>query len=435
MSPSSFNRRRFLVGGSFLAAGAAATALPAVATAQPRSVGARPAARRMPLSFNSDGRFRIVQFNDTQDDHLTDRRTIEFMGRVLDEEQPNFALINGDVITGGPSTDLEVYQAINNVVMPMESRGIPWAVTFGNHDEDSTEQAGTSVFEPQMVEFVRQYEHNLNPTDEDGLYGSSNGQLLISDSQGNDPAFAIWLLDSGRYAPDTLAGQSTDPLPSYDWIRPEQIRWYTDLSRDTEERFGRKVPGLMYFHIPTFEHRDMWYGGPYEMDEASHAEAAERHGIVGVKNEGVYVGAFNSGIYAAALERGDVLGIYCGHDHINTYMGNYYGIELGYGPGTGFAPYGLNDGTPDQHTLRGARVFELNENSERVYESTRVVFAKDLGIDMGIDKQPLDQPDAFPDYVSTSGDNRLGNRNDQEGPARSSGITDGLSSFFSGSSR
>lgn len=438
MSPNSFNRRKFLVGGGFLAAGAAVTALPAVATAQPQDNDARPTARRMPLSFNSDGRFRIVQFNDTQDDHLTDRRTIEFMGRVLDEEQPDFALINGDVITGGPSTDLEVYQAINNVVMPMESRGIPWAVTFGNHDEDSTEQAGTSVFEPQMVEFVRQYEHNLNPTDEDGLYGSSNGQLLISDSQGNDPAFAIWLLDSGRYAPDTLAGQSTDPLPSYDWIRPEQIRWYTDLSRDTEERFGRKVPGLMYFHIPTFEHRDMWYGGPYEMDEASHAEAAERHGIVGVKNEGVYVGAFNSGIYAAALERGDVLGIYCGHDHINTYMGNYYGIELGYGPGTGFAPYGLNDGTPDQHTLRGARVFELNENSERVYESTRVVFAKDLGIDMGIDKQPLDQPEAFPDHVTAPAPGQSGDRDDRddrEDPARSSGIADGLSSSLSGSSR
>lgn len=72
-----------------------------------------------------------------------------------------------------------------------------------------------------------------------------------------------------------------------------------------------------------------------------------RHGIQGVKHEGVYVGAFNSGIYSAVRERGDVLGIYCGHDHINTYHGNYFGVELGYGPGTGFGTYGLNDGTWD----------------------------------------------------------------------------------------
>lgn len=442
MSPNFFNRRKFLAGGSFLAAGAAFSSLPVVANAQPQSAGslrptgnANSATRRMPLSFNSDGRFRIIQFNDTQDDHLTDRRTIEFMGRVLDDEQPDFALINGDVITSGPTSNLEVYQAINNVVMPMESRGIPWALTFGNHDEDSTEDAGTTVFEPQMVEFIRQYEHNLNPTVEDGLYGSSNGQLLISNSQGNDATFAIWLLDSGRYSPDTLAGQTTDPLPSYDWIRPEQIQWYTALSRDTEERFGKKVPGLMYFHIPTFEHRDMWYGGPYQMDEASHAEAAERHGIVGVKHEGVYVGAFNSGIYAAALDRGDVLGMYCGHDHINTYMGNYYGIELGYGPGTGFGTYGLNDGTSDQHTLRGARIFDLNENSERVYESTRLVFAKELGVDMGTVKQPLDQPAEFPEYVAALSSDQPGNQDDQEHPSSSSGIFNNLSSSLFGNSR
>ena len=94
-----------------------------------------------------------------------------------------------------------------------------------------------------------------------------------------------------------------------------------------------------------------------------------------------------------------MLGIYCGHDHINSFKGNYFGVELGYSPGTGFAPYGLHDGTWQQNTLRGARVFELNENSERVYESTRVVFAKDLGVDMNPKKQPVDSPAELPEYV------------------------------------
>lgn len=401
--PPGLGRRRMLAGGGALAAAGVLSSLPAAAHA----AGVQPAAgrgkerrsRRMPLSFNRNGRFKIIQFNDTQDDHLTDRRTLDFMGKVLDQEEPDFALINGDVITGGPTTNREVYQAINNVVMPMESRGVQWALTFGNHDEDSTEQAGTTVFEPQMVEFIRQYKHNLNPTDEDGLFGSSNGQLLVRGSRGRNPRFGIWLLDSGRYAEENPAGQSREGLMGYDWIRPEQIRWYNELSKETEERYGQKVPSLMYFHIPTYEHHHMWFGQQFTSDDSGHAAAAERHGIVGVKNEGVYTGLFNSGIYAAAFERGDVLGMYSGHDHINTYMGNYYGIELGYGPGTGFGPYGLNDGTWDQHTLRGARVFELNENSKRVYDGTRLVFAKDLGLDMNPEPQKLDEPLAFPKYV------------------------------------
>lgn len=395
------DRRRALAGGGALAAAGVLSALPAAAraTADPLSVRRRPKTRRLPLSFGRDGRFKIVQFNDTQDNHLTDRRTIEFMGKVLDLEKPDFALINGDVINGGPTTNREVLQAINNVVLPMESRRIKWALTFGNHDEDSTEQAGTTIFEPQMVEFVRQYKHNLNPTDEDGLFGSSNGQLLIRSSRGNKPKFAIWLLDSGRYAMESPAGQSTEGLMAYDWIRPEQLRWYNELSVDTEERYGRKVPGLMYFHIPTFEHHHMWFGQQFTSDHAGHAKAVKRHGIVGVKNEAVYTGLFNSGIYAAAVERGDVLGMYCGHDHINTYMGDYYGIELGYGPGTGFGTYGLNDGTEETHTLRGARVFELDETTKSVYTGTRTVFAKDLGIDLTPKPQPIDQPSDFPRYM------------------------------------
>lgn len=347
---------------------------------------------KAPLKFK-DGRFKIVQFNDTQDDHLTDRRTIEFMEKVLDDEKPGFALINGDAIAGGPKTTEQAFQAMNNVVLPMEERKIPWAITFGNHDEDSTEEDGTKATEAALLEFVLQYKYNLNVAD-DPVYGESNVCLPVADSSGKTTKFGIWLLDSGRYIGDELAGQ-----PTYDYIRPDQIQWYRSRSEELEKQAGQKVYGLMFFHIPTFEHRDMWFGGPYNNDAIKHGQAVKRHGIKGVKNEDVYVGAFNSGIYAAVRERGDVLGIYCGHDHINSFNGNYFGVELGYCPGTGFAPYGLHDGTWDQNTLRGARVFELNEASEWVYESTRLIFAKDLGIDMNPKKQPIEKPRAFPEYI------------------------------------
>lgn len=410
------SRRSLLGGGSILAATAAAAGFATNAQAQSSHSslfgssngsshpgGTNPGAGahgKLPLRFQPNGRFKIVQFNDTQDDHLTDRRTIEFMGKVLDQEKPNFALINGDVITSGPKNPRQVYEAINNVVLPMESRSIPWAITFGNHDEDSVEDANTGVYERHMAEFVRQYKHNLNPVAPDRPFGHSDAQLLIASAKNPAQArFAIWLLDSGNYLPEADPVQDNDDVPSYDYIRPAQVEWYVGKSIEAEKRYGTKIPGLMYFHIPTYEHRDIWFGGPAKHLAASHAKAKATFNIEGVKNEDVYYGAFNSGIYGAARDRGDVLGIYCGHDHINSYKGDYFGVELGYCPGTGFAPYGLMDGTWQQHTLRGARVFELNENSEKIYESTRLIFAKDMGVDMQLKKQPIAKPAALPSYV------------------------------------
>lgn len=406
------NRRQLLAhGGSLAAAFGLGVPLAQAQAAGPQAVAA-PAAEGTPgaspdtdsdaatLRFRPEGRFRIVQFNDTQDGALTDKRTIAFMERVLDDEHPDFALINGDVINGDPETWLETYQAINNVVLPMESRGIPWALTFGNHDEDSVDN-GTGVYEPQIVDFLHQYRFNRNPDLIDGVYGESNGQLLVASSDSTTPAFAIWLLDSGAYAEaHELAGQSTEGLMAYDWIQPSQIEWYQRQSRSTEERFGAKVPGLMFFHIPLFEHHHMWYEEQYTSDGTERAKAIERHGVTGERNEDISSGLINSGIFNAALERGDILGMYCGHDHTNTYTGDYYGIELGYSPGTGFGTYGLRDGTWDMHTLRGARIFELDERDPRVYTSTRLVFARDLGFDMNPAAQRIDKPAAFPNYVT-----------------------------------
>ena len=126
----------------------------------------------------------------------------------------------------------------------------------------------------------------------------------------------------------------------------------------------------MFFHIPLFEFGLMW-----DMDIAYPG----RHGVVGERNECVCTGPFNSGLYAAILERGDVKGVFVGHDHINNYVGNYYGIYLGYSASTGFGTYGL-DGS-EKHRLKGARVFILDEDDPENFE-TYMVYASDYGIDL-----------------------------------------------------
>lgn len=347
------------------------------------------------MKFKDDGTFKIIQFNDTQDDHLTDARTLDFMAKVLDTQRPDFVVINGDVIAGAMTTT-QVYQAFNNVVMPMESRGIPWAITLGNHDIEASALSGARVNGASLVDFAMRYKHNKNTVSPVSV-GASNAHIVIEKSDGT-PGFSLWLLDSLRYHHTERAGQSTEYLPAYDYLRPEQVQWYFDTSLELEHRWGRKVPGLMWFHIPTFEHRDMWFGGPFHSSQEAHEQAKIRHQIVGEKNEDVCMGALNSGIYAAVQQRGDVLGMYCGHDHVNTFMGNYFGVELGYGPGTGFGSYGLGEGE-EKHSLRGCRVFELNENTPQVYTSTHTLFAHEYGISMDPQPQKLEEPLPFPSYI------------------------------------
>lgn len=74
-------------------------------------------------------------------------------------------------------------------------------------------------------------------------------------------------------------------------------------------------------------------------------------------------------------------------DRINTYCGNYYGILLGYGGSTGFGPYGLPG--DERNRLRGARVFNLDENHKEVLVETHMVFAKDFGIDLTANDQSM----------------------------------------------
>jgi len=316
------------------------------------------------LRYRADGSFRIIQFADTQDDHDMDPRTVRLMEAVLDDQNPDLVVFTGDNIRGGPETADQAREAMDHIVGPMESRGIPWLVAFGNHDEDHTPSTGMD--EEAQLAYYMSFPNNLNRLDPPGVYGTGNVHVLIQGSEGNDPRFVIWALDSGRYSSDSIGGQAVeaDGLRTYDWIRSSQVDWYRRTSEELEEEYGAGVPGFMFFHIPLPEFALMW-------------ENRENHDVIGEKNEDVAAGSFNSGLFAAAKERGDVKGIFVGHDHVNDFVGDYFGIRLGYSANTGFGTYGLGDDDPDR--MRGARVFVLQEVDPEGFE-TFMVYARGYGI-------------------------------------------------------
>lgn len=317
------------------------------------------------LTFHDDGTFKIMMMSDIQDyvDTATkpglNEKTVNLMNAALDSEKPDMVVITGDHI-GGNMDAAELQDYFTQMVEPLEFRKIPWLVTFGNHDEDAKEALNAGWNKIKQLAFFRSFQYNINRASMSGAQGfDSNGvnthgvgdmYTLIYDQDGKTPLYNIWALDSNRYS-ETIGG--------YDWIRQDQVDWYSDTSEALEAKYGKKINSLMFYHIPTPE-----WGMMY-------AKGAEC-GVEGTKHEEECPAKVNSGLFTAALERGDVKGMFVGHDHVNDYTGNYYGITLGYDANIGYQTYG-------EDSMRGVRMFTLHKDNLDAVD-TKMLRAVDFGV-------------------------------------------------------
>lgn len=278
------------------------------------------------LRMRADDTFTIVQFTDT---HVTngapeDEQTAALMAQVLEAEQPDLVILTGDVIDGGRCSDPAA--AWRLAVSPIVAQGLPWAATFGNHDDEGRlDRVGLTAVQQSIPGCLSQ----LGPS---YLKGVSNYVLEVLAAQGEQSAAHLYCLDSNSYSPTGLG--------VYDWIHRDQIAWYTQTARElAETNGGEKLPALAFFHIPLPEYQEVW----------------DHHPCFGVAYEPPCPPYVNSGFFAALHEAGDVMGTFVGHDHVNDYIGDLYGIRLAYGRASGYNTYGR------QGMARGARVIRLTK--------------------------------------------------------------------------
>jgi 3',5'-cyclic AMP phosphodiesterase CpdA len=285
------------------------------------------------LRFGADGTFRIVQFTDI---HLVPgdpacEEAALLMNETLDAERPDLVIYTGDLVTGKPAAE-----GFRTICEPVVSRNIPFAITLGNHDDEQ------DLTRREIFDLVKEFPGNLTGTVE-GLSGVTNFILPIKSSDGAKDAFILYCFDS-------LAYSRAEETKGYDWIKADQIGWYTQCSAALTARNGGKpLPALSFFHIP--------------VPEFNLAASDENTLLMGIRKEKAYSPAVNSGLFTAMLEAGDVMGIFVGHDHINDYVAKWKGIVLGYGRFTGG-----NTTYNDIPGGNGARVFELKEG-ERAFRS------------------------------------------------------------------
>lgn len=320
--------------------------------------------------------FKIMMFSDLQENYPMCEKTKNCINRLLDEEKPDFVISVGDNSNGQLESSEHFKKYAKQFAEPMESRNIYWSHVFGNHDEEFIKTDEINKENQQKI--FEEFPHCLSEKGPEDIDGIGNYVLPVKSENSEDIVFNIWGLDSGSYLHknkmlnDDVSKHITEinnkncPI-SYDIITFRQILWYWNTSVKMEQEARHKIPGLMFFHIPLPEHRIISMS-PIETQ------------MIGGKNEDICNPPLNSGLFTTVLQRGDIKGIFSGHDHINDFVGTLCGVMLGYDGGIGYGTYGFNsDIDAERNKVRGARFFIINEDNPSEIK-TYMRYGREFGI-------------------------------------------------------
>ncbi|KAF2476218.1 Metallo-dependent phosphatase [Lindgomyces ingoldianus] len=306
--------------------------------------------------IGKDGKFKIMQVSDL---HLStglgvcrdpepkganggrcdaDPRTLEFVERVLDEENPDMVVLSGDQVNGETAPDAQ--SAIFKIVQILAERGKPWAAIFGNHDDEG------SLSRLNQMSLYNSLPFSLSEAGPNTIEGVGNYFVEVRAHGSKHSALTLYFLDTHSYSPDEKRYEG------YDWIKLKQINWFKTTAQSLKEshsHYSHIHLDMAFIHIPLPE-----YG-------------STTNKFVGSMKEQISAPGFNSHFKDALVEEG-IKVVSCGHDHANDYcmLSENESTKEGelwmcYAGGSGFGGYGGYDGY-----IRRLRVFEIDANQGRI---------------------------------------------------------------------
>ncbi len=330
------------------------------------------------ISFNNDGKLKILQVADIQDDEFISPLALKCIKLAIETEKPDLIVLTGDNIGGySCKTKLEGKIAIDEYMQVFEKAGVPVAMVFGNHDDDDTPYT--------KLEQIEQYETyscfigcagvvaDLTVGDKYTINAGTYNIPVYESKNSDKVVYNIWCFDSGNY-------NINDGYGGYGYVLPEQIDWYVETSnRLKADNGGVPVPSLAFQHIV-----------PPQIVKALKEVSPDTPGAIQLGGKYLVLPddvdketnwlteapcppdtSFAPG-YAQVdtmLRQGDVQAIFFGHDHINSFVVDYQGIDLVSSPAITFSSYN------DEH--RGFRVITLDKSDLTKYD-TYTISASDL---------------------------------------------------------
>lgn len=303
------------------------------------------------LRFNSDGSFKILVFADCQDTDNPYQKMLDFMAFALEYEHPDFVVFTGDNVVVSSNSAFKT--ACEKLLAPINAYGVPFAYCFGNHDAEK-------ISKSYMHSVYTQSPWCLSYNADDSIYGYANCNLPIYSSSGSSIAFNLWMIDSNMY-PSSGSG--------YDNVHKDQLDWIVRTDNALTASVGHKVDSMVFQHIVVPE----VYNCLVESSSGSKTYNGKKYALQLNSNASGYLGEFpcppntNSGEFNVLKNMGNVLGIVTGHDHSNSFVGHWQGIDFIQMPGMTFHSYGDSN-------CRGYGIIELNENDTSTYSSHTVKY-------------------------------------------------------------
>ncbi len=326
------------------------------------------------LKFNDNGKFKILVFADVQTGYPMDEDMIYFITEALRYEHPDLVVFTGDNVN---NPELKTYE---QMLTPLIEAGVPYTMVLGNHDQ---ENSGGMTREEIVAEYQK-YEGFLGYDADPTIHGAGTHNLPILSSDGSSLAYNLWMFDCGDYVYD-----SDGKKLGYDWVRKDQIEWYNTVREELKaENGGEVVPSLVFQHIiPQEPCREIFYVTDVQLGELTKNfdDGSAMTFIPDISKYNGYLfepccpGYGNDGQWDAMVAGGDVVGVVCGHDHMNSFVADVNGIDMIMTPGCTFDSY-------YSKINQGSRVIVLDENDTSTYETyllTSNRLANVSGSDMG----------------------------------------------------
>ena len=363
-------------------------------------------------TFTTDRELKVMQLTDI---HIgggwlslkQDKMAINAVASMITAEKPDLVVVTGDIVYPVPYESF----SINNLAPAkifatlMESLGVYWIPTFGNHD---TEFYSTHSRE-DISEFYSSddFKYCLFQTGSEDIDGYGNSVINVKNSTGIITQ-SIFTLDSHAY---TGKGLISIIKMDYDHIKQSQVDWYkTTLESNCEYNINlinsldvenkaellekhSNINSLLFFHIPLQEYADAWF--EYVDNGYQDTENAKLiFGTAGEEDDVVFCGVEPDNLFETMLELGGKKAVFCGHDHVNNFSIEYKGILLNYGYSIDYLAY------KNIHKLgsqRGCTIITIKPDGE--FNVVRENYYQDKYAPLGdFEKEQVEMQDLNPDH-------------------------------------
>lgn len=328
----------------------------------------------MALKFNS-GKFTVLQVSDPQDLQFVRKTMVKMLDAAYDRVNPDLVVFTGDNILGNhlrdarfgsrkvilsPDGEYEAMKtAIHHIAEPVDRRGIPFTMIYGNHDDMNF------ISKEKQAEIWRGYDSFVGLDDSGDSGDVATFNLPVMSSDGKKTAFNLWFIDSARL--------DKAEEKCHTGVKKQAVEWYINKSNLLKEQNGGKpVPSVLFQHIPFSEmtrlnspcKKDDYGALPLfkkgEPEKYIRLDPAVADGFLGEPIDGCEE---NNGEFDAIKKQGDVAAAVFGHDHRNNFIAELDGIRIFQSSAASFRCYG--------NRFRGVRVIEINENEP---ESVKTYF-------------------------------------------------------------